>query len=319
MVKAGLYERAVQFNSSSITKSVNIIGHGGTPVISNHDLASWTLTSGYTNTYQTARSAVGNVGDFIKGQPGIRYEEKQSVAEVEVTPGSYFPGASTVYVHTADGRPADGNIYPFIAGGGPIRMTGAHTLYLENLTILGGQSTVDVRCDVGGSGPVLAMRNINAGYSTVSNVINVLGASLVIAQNCDAFHGKYDGFNYHMSQGVVPKVVELNCRGFKNGGSSTSDNGSTAHDGVKVIRVNGRYWANHGPNVADVNTATQSWNLNTDAYDSRLDDDWVAGVGAEMWLDNCVATRSYRSANAGGTIRLRGCRLDRTIGNIEAY
>jgi len=69
-----------------------------------------------------------------------------------------------------------------------------------------------------------------------------------------------DGFNYHTTN-PESLAVEINCIAFgagqyklANGNTTThSNNGSTAHDGMYMLRVGGKYWDCEGPPVADVN------------------------------------------------------------------
>jgi hypothetical protein len=318
----GIYVRANQMNGFPLTKSINIIGYDGTPLISNSDALTWALTAGKTYTYQATRSNVGNLADIAGGLPGTRYVKKTSIAEVEATPGSYFPDATIVYVRTIDGRAADANILALIAGGGPILTTGDFTTYLENIDVVGGQSTIDVRCPDAGVGPVLAMKNVRAGYSTVTNVVNVLGAKLVVSQNCEAFHGTADGFNYHIYNGVIPKAIEINCRGYSNGGGTSSDNGSSAHDGSSIIRVNGQYFGNVHSNVADVHAGTQSWNLGCAAYTSGVEDDFTFLTDTPAaWLDSCAGfgSRYGLTVGATATVKVRDSAFSSINGTTTTY
>jgi len=323
MVRAtGIYTRALQMNGFPITKSLNIIGYDGTPTIANSDILTWTLTSGKTYTYQAARTNVGNVGDIAAGLPGAMYAKKASIAEVEATPGSYWSDTALVYVHPIDNRVADANVLAVIAGGGPILVTIDATIYLEGITVLGGQSCIDVRAPVGGVGPILLMKNVRAGFSAVTNVINALGVQLAISQDCQAFGSVTDGFNYHAYNGIIPKAIEINCQGFSNGRDTSSDNGSTAHDGATVIRVNGRYYDNRHSNVADVHADTQSWNLGCTAFSSRGEDDWAFLTDSPAsWLDTCggFGSRFGLTVGALATVKVRTSTFDSINGTTTAY
>lgn len=93
--------------------------------------------------------------------------------------------------------------------------------------------------------------------------------------NSVAAYGTYDGFNYHAVNGSNCLAVEINSVSYGNGayklgywnngkGSQTvgtnthSNNASTAHDGMKMLRVGGRYWDSEGPTAADGDTYTIS-------------------------------------------------------------
>lgn len=76
------------------------------------------------------------------------------------------------------------------------------------------------------------------------------------------------------------------------------------HGGGDIIRVNGSYFKNTGPNVADVSNDTDSWNLGCIAYGSKANldqnsDFMVSTATAEMWIDNCFGYGSTNSLNIG--------------------
>lgn len=319
MVKAGTYTRLQA--CTTIAKNLNIIGYGGPVLLSCHDALTWTLKSGATYTYQATRSAVGQVADVASGIPGKRYVKAASIAQVETLPGSWFADATTVYVHTIDNRAADTNIWALLTVPN-LLITSDITVYIEGVTILGGSAPIDFRAPVAGVGPKLFLNKVLTGYGTLFDNVRSLGAQLSVAVNCDTFHGQWDGFGYHIFNGVIPKAVEINCRGFNNGGGSNSDNGSTAHDGASVIRINGAYWGNRGANVIDVGTGTQSWNLGVYAHDSALNDDFAFLSGAPIaWLDSCTARGSISSiyqADAA-TVNVRNPVVERINGAVAAY
>lgn len=79
------------------------------------------------------------------------------------------------------------------------------------------------------------------------------------------------------------------------------------HDGGYIIRVNGEYHHNSGPNVIDVNEGAQSWCVGVSAHESTAtsgvsNSDFKNGnVGAsEMWLDSCASFGSEHSLVTAG-------------------
>lgn len=77
--------------------------------------------------------------------------------------------------------------------------------------------------------------------------------------DCVSAYATKDGFNYHTTNSDS-LAVEVNCVAYgaglyKRGGNTTthSNNGSTAHDGMNMLRVGSHYWDCEGPPVADVN------------------------------------------------------------------
>jgi hypothetical protein len=113
-------------------------------------------------------------------------------------------------------------------------------------------------------------------------------------------------------------AVEVGSIGRHNGiPGQTNQNGSTSHDGGTVIRVNGMYFSNIGPNVADVNEDTHSWNVGCVSCDSRVgvsttqNVNWQSyGPGNRMWLDDCVSVGSLHDlyASSSAAIYVRNAR-----------
>ena len=159
------------------------------------------------------------------------------------------------------------------------------------------------------------------------------GVGNAFLQNCHAAYNAKDGFNYHTSV-VDSKIIEINCLGYRNGklGSGDQDNGSTLHDGMKGIRIGGAYYENVGPNVHDIYTGAQSWNLGLFAGKSKgahelRNADYYVENNAESWLDSCVSygsNLSVRTANGTTTkANIRNTQLfDReqiAAGSIDTY
>nr|DAK01129.1 MAG TPA: hypothetical protein [Caudoviricetes sp.] len=130
---------------------------------------------------------------------------------------------------------------------------------------------------------------------------------------CEAQYSSKDGFNYHALNGNIPNFIEIDCIGANNGndGVAVADNqywqnGSTAHDGVKGLRIGGYYYNNYGGNVADVHENTITVNIGCTAFDSSAPKnkpdacaDFVAQqAGAKMLLLGCRAFGSVSSARA---------------------
>src|SRR5699024_3407986 len=127
-------------------------------------------------------------------------------------------------------------------------------------------------------------------------------------QNCVASQNRADGFNYHHGNGRKNRVIEVDCIGRFNGNRLSaihSDNGSTMHDGGQIIRVNGAYFGNEGPNVADVNDGTQSWNLGSIGLESRSGINGAvfrARDNMHMKLEGCITSNLLKIESASGSI-----------------
>lgn len=144
------------------------------------------------------------------------------------------------------------------------------------------------------------------------DAISIRGANAYFVR-CEAQYSSKDGFNYHALNGNTPNFIEINCIGANNGndGIALADNqywqnGSTAHDGVKGLRIGGYYYNNYGGNVADVHENTITVNIGCTAFDSSAPKnkpdacaDFVAQqAGAKMLLLGCRAFGSVSSARA---------------------
>lgn len=110
--------------------------------------------------------------------------------------------------------------------------------------------------------------------------------------------------------------LEVGCSGYFNGSldENTNNNGSTAHDGVKGIRVDCVYESNRGPNVVEVNPGTETWNFDVTVGGSiagapatTQHTDFRVGTEARQWLHNCTggAGSSYGAVATGDGIILK--------------
>lgn len=287
---------------ATITRSMTIKAKAGADVVlSAHDSLAWTKTTGKNITYQAARSTVGAVYDSLYKDQNGDYKKLVSRAtldELDLNPGSWYTDGTTVYVSLSDSRAADANVRAYLNVN---FLTAVNcTVCLKDLRMEGGR-TVDITNSANES---VYVKNCEFKYGVVSNGgLTIKGCDKIIVQNCLAALNENDGFNYHANGSVLPKVIEINCVGRDNGSADNNDNGSSIHDGGAIIRINGKYCGNLGPNAADVNDGTDSWNLGCIAYGSKgaagsSNADFLVSTGsAEMWLDGCVG---YGSENSLG-------------------
>lgn len=296
---------ANEFNGViTINKSVSLKTlYGAKAVLSNHNSTSWAKTAGATSVYQATRANASIVVDITrKDSFGDRLALKlvSSIAECDATDDSYFISGTTVYTHIKGGGSPGFGIYilqndvPAIE----INLTNTGLLYMENIDVLGGFV-------VNGSGGSVFGKNCNFQYGKTDDSVNIAGAFSIL-QNCVGSQGLYDGFSYSGAIGAI----EINCVGRNNGiGVGNTNNGSTAHTGSKVIRVNGNYFNNQGPNVADVQDNTESWNMGCTAHDSLGTDtqqcDFQTQDGlAKMFLEGCTGFNSLYSIRANTTAKM---------------
>ena len=170
----------------------------------------------------------------------------------------------------------------------------------------------------------LIFKNCKFGNSTTGNTFCATNGDLVVMDNCTATNSYADGFNYNNTD-----FIEINCISYANGLKRNEDtsNGSTSHNNCRGLRINGLYFDNKGPNVADVHN-TGDVNLQMcvgcTAYNSlassasyKLD----FQTTDKMWLDSCVAYTTPVSASAtNASIKIKDCVLEKDkVGNVTEY
>jgi len=294
------YYRSSGYAMGEVSNNINIIGYNGKPRIIAADSLNFSKTSGYTNVYQASRSAVSriiNVNETDDNGDYIELKKVNSISEVEQSPNSWFTSSGIVYVNYSDEQ-IDNHI-ACLMNINLLRISGDYNVYLENLEFVGGSRNIRYETSTGS----LVMNDVKLSYSSQSNGngLEMVGGTYVISYKCESSKQMMDGFNYHKgANGELPYFIEIDCIGRDNGfeqgtGGSKSNNGSTAHDGIKGIRLNGLYARNDGGNVADVNVGTQTWNLGVVAFDSYQNSDFQIAAGGQQFLDSCEGFGSQYS------------------------
>ena len=190
------------------------------------------------------------------------------------------------------------------------------TFYIEGVNVWGANYALYADSSAGGTVKVIGVDS-SFWHSNRYNVISLLGADGYF-QRCEAAYGYRDGFNYHAATGgQVSNAIEIDCFGHDNGleadpQSEESNNGSTIHDGGKIIRINGGYYRNAGGNIAETNPDTTSYNYGCILYDSRASDHhptwncdiWCANYATQyVYGCRCVGDSTYGLDDIGdGTI-----------------
>jgi hypothetical protein len=335
----GGYNKDSGFNGIAITKNINIIGLGDSVICDTSDVLTDFISSANPNLYRTTR-VIGTLavydtnvldanGDYTK------LTKQTDLTVANNTPGSYYTTGSYIFVHPADSRDLTGltaeqakivsyvNVNNLVASGNI-------KIYIENLKLEGGTNWFK-NTGAGQNLEVFA-KNCKFKYTSSQDVFDIDGASLVVVENCLAARAYEDGFNYHALNNVKPKVIEINCVGRHNGhASDDTDNGSTMHEGGSIIRLNGEYHHNVGPNVADVSPGNRTWNIACDAHDSlaqsinRGDFFLMYGSDCKMWNEACKSSNSpYSIWNDNGNMYLRNCDFEESYyvvngGTVELY
>lgn len=277
-----------------LEKSINLIGENDEVNLIMADKPNWKKTSGKTNVYELIRTTTDTVYDLNRSESLTKVS---NVDEVDGNLNSWYTDGTKVFINVGESNV--NNVFPLITSYNFQASNLNSNIYFENLNFIGGKHCVE-----------LNLSNKNSAFfknctfrnsSNAFNGLSVNGGKNVVSENCLAINNSYDGFNYHVgSDSSKPTIVEINCVGIENGRDKgtegvKSNNGSTIHEGLKAIRVNGTYAKNDGGNIADVNEGTQSWNLGCVAFESYQDKDFQVSSGADIWLDHCQAFGSTDS------------------------
>lgn len=274
--------------------------------------------------YSTSRPATLEVFDFSKKdyrELPQRLEKVASVAECQALAGSWYTDGSTVWVRLFDDRAPDKDLLVSISMNPPeFKLSSGKEIFLKNINFAGGNGTfgaLRVNTTVGDSGVLKAIKCAFIG-ATDSNGLDADRVQTYLRDCTASFNGR-DGFNYHDNISSPQAVaVEVGCHAYKNGteGNNTC-NGSTAHDGMRVVRFGSVCFSNIGPNFADVN-GSYSFNVNCFGANSlRTDspakanfffDDNSAVTPGESWLIGCGGADSLYDIGSDGSaeINVRG-------------
>lgn len=301
IVDSGYYDDGYAMNGWAIDKNLSIKAAEGAEVVLStrrNQEGVWTKTAGYTNIYQVSRSLVLNVFDKkFKDSYGDDFQmlPTNDLTTLDNAPGRMFYSSSILYVHTSDSRIPDVDVTVFLDLYN-VQNRGGLTLYLEGIKFEGGKYPVLTQNETGTPTMTLA-KNCEFKYSgaTGSDGATNYGGT-TIYQGCLVAKNSDDGFSYTIYNGLPTNGIEIDCLARNNGRTGNNDNGSTAHDGSNVIRLNSTYAYNVGPNIGDVG-GSHSWNMDCLIAESKATTD--AGnkgvvsasnnglIGSKIWLDNC--------------------------------
>lgn len=275
---------------------------------------TWTQHGTYSAVWYCTRSTAAAVRDrsIVDGDGNIaRLIPRADVATVAANPGSQYISGSTVYVALADGRQPDANVLVFLSStnwsisnvmAGKTMWVGAGVEFWGGDTAFGtfGLTTTDgTRC---------VFDRVKFKYATslsAGNGCTIINVLETYHFGCFAEANALDGFNYHYSDGATGYAFEDGVTGRANGiTGGPSNNGSTSHEAARIIRLNGLYIGNEGPQLADINTA-QSWNLGCRASGGAVN--YRTLDTAKAWLDTCRSDDCSTDieVGAGSTIYTR--------------
>ena len=301
-IYAGFWE-----TGNACVRNINIVAENNGKVIIVNSPCNYKYSHLDGNTYQTSESnTVGGI--YRYNSTYIQLSKKTSINDVKLNKYSYAVISGITYVNLGGDIPTNDNLYINKSGmnssGHMIQFLSCYkksTFYIEGITFIGGSaSTVCVDNSASYSADFYAKDcNFYGSASENYDAVNIHGCDGYFV-NCECAYTRKDGFNYQRSNGRNANGVEIDCKGYccgKDGGTENNNNGSTQHRGI-VMRINGVYHDNYGPNVADTtdtNGETKTLNIRCMAFDSNAHSDTsrcdfiVQNCDAEMWCESCVS------------------------------
>ena len=329
------YRNQAAITGLNITKSVNIVAkYPGETYLTTADALAWTAT-GTAGVYSAPRNNILNVVDLGPDPEGFKYAKLTAadvpagIAAVAAAPGSWYTEGTNIYVATLDGLTPDNTKLLALLDAAQFNFVGdaratPMKVYLEGIIQMGGQNGVKVT-NSSANKLTFTAKNCKFLWSgwTSADALPVLGNVECYTQACTAANSGKDGFNYHATGGYIPTFVEIDCVGHSNGlfnvNGDYTMNATTAHDGVKGIRIGGKYHYTMGTPVADVNAGTKVAMYSCDAWDSLapVGSGYNAAIaaqqsGAELWLFGCRAFGAELDLYCvtGATIHIDGTEYD---------
>lgn len=319
--KGGTYFLTENFNNKPPEATdLSIVSWDGLPVICSNENpnitpASWTLDSdstywasvagyGYSEYRSSAWDAkIGDgFGDYLPLIPAV------SIAACKATANTYFTdqAASRIYVHCSDNRAPDVDVHVFEAWGAPgqyLDYPGAPAVgncYFENIHFYGGAIAFTLQQTHATNTITAVFNGCSFRYAGIAypQAVSSVGNLDVAFCDCIVSESHGDGFSYKVyGANPAPRAIEISCEARKCGAilAGTANQGSTVHDGGKIVRANGTYHYNENDQVADVGAGTKTWMVACDASNS-LKSNYAAylcgnGVGAsQMWLYDCTSS-----------------------------
>lgn len=223
-------------------------------------MSAWIDESGLKKTTVVTNMPVVDIVNQVDlddyGAPKV-YEKVLTLAECQLKKGTFYHAGNSVFVNRYTGSDINDCMPQIIQKS--IDTTGwtGKMLILENLCFTT-------------SAAVFNFNDLNQNmyqfnclyYRGEQDSFGVTGKFNVFSFNVVAAYASKDAFNYHSSS-PDSRAFEFGCVGYGSGqyklttpNSNTdknSNNGSTAHDSMNVLRIMCKYFNCEGPIVADIN------------------------------------------------------------------
>ena len=229
----------------------------------------------------------------------VYYPVAASLAACQATPGTIFRTTGPIkhYVHTLTGAsPASGHTVFGANGNAGSFLVGSYAYdqacQFIGVDFRGGDAAFAVT-DASIYTKRIDFVNCSFKYADTFAALHGTGSTTIVTYQCTAGPSRYDGFAYTAAGGQVPKALEIENVGRNCGHTSSANQGSTTHQGGKVVRVGGQYYENANDQVCDVNASTRSWNLGVTVGPKGIGSGFSGfSVGNDgdpaMYLDGCT-------------------------------
>lgn len=323
IITEGLYSIGdLPLSEYNLAKNVNIIGEGNvvlSPGSRIYEDFTFDERTGLWSAVHPLPIRVVRIDNF-----DITLSAASSISTCSSVLDSYYHDGTNLYLNTKY-NPNGKMLILYETIGFVCNNTSDCKLYMENITIVGGSSNFQTNKNKAYNLEVV-LNGCTFMYSLYERAAVRFAGGNALVVDCKAMYSYDDGFGYVAynadDEEVETNFFEVGCVGANNGLLAKTDNknGSTAHSGIKGVRVNGLYYNNFGGNVADVQEGTQTVNLGCEAYDSAVSDAsqgfGLQQSGATMWLYNCKANGNNADLVAySGTIAYtHKCHFDYVAG-----
>lgn len=259
-ISAGFYDKGI-LNPGIINRDLAIIGVGDV-YDTKHESFTWSLVSGI---YESTTISINSILDKVTLDGDgyfTNYIFKSSIAEVQATSGTWWYDGSKTYVNPLNATSdllTNTSIFSSYVGN-------SFRLYIENITYTNGISSNPRNNLITFN---LYMKNVKLPYPSRNDDVGgengiTINSTFTIFQNCISNNSNRDNFNYHngiTGIGVLNyECIEIDCEA-KNPSYldiNSNNQSSTAHDGMKMLRINGSYLNGNTQVIADTNSGTES-------------------------------------------------------------
>jgi len=329
----------------TITQNHNLVCFGDAPAVLTLATTEtgWELDTTYPNLWKKTVTGAAPLWAYDNGVLD-EYEEGRAlrvrtISDANNNLGSVHVDGQTIYVRTHNDREPDSDFR--VLRNLPGINLGTTLWYWENVHFLGG-SDRGVTCANNTTGDS-CFSKVRLSYAYAGNAFRSdrdRAGRIFVFRSVASYSRTLDGWNYHNASSACSDVVEIDCIGHHNGlVGGPNNNGSTMHDGGRIIRVGGDYSYNQNRNIHDINNGTEVWMLGSVAGDALTTDtnpyrkaNFLFGregvtETTYAWMDSCISRGGVAidfGVYPGSRIRIRNTDIgNRKViveqGLIETY